>query len=53
MIFRSQRLIQAGKAVGVDFTYKCTRFPNTLLAHCALDFALNQDPSGEKQNQVI
>jgi predicted DsbA family dithiol-disulfide isomerase len=32
---------QAGAAVGVDFTGKCDRSPNTLLAHVLMQHALN------------
>ena len=48
----SQRLIGIGKDVGIDFSYKCNRFPNTLVGHCALEFALDKDPSGKIQNQL-
>lgn len=48
----SRRLISIGQAVGIDFTYKCNRFPYTLVAHCALEFALEKDPSGLVQNQL-
>lgn len=41
----------AGLSVGIDFTGKCDRTPNTLLGHALLDFAL--ETSGpEKQNEV-
>lgn len=48
----SVRLINIGKQVGIDFTYKLNRFPNTLLGHCALEYALMKDPSGNLQNDL-
>lgn len=48
----SQRLINIGKQVGIDFSYKSDRFPNTLLCHCALEYALEKDPSGKIQNDL-
>lgn len=48
----SQRLIGIGKEVGIDFSYKSTRFPNTILGHCALEYALEKDPSGKLQNDL-
>jgi len=33
------RMKAAGASVGIDFTGKCDRSPNTLLAHCLLDYA--------------
>jgi len=51
-MFRSRRLIQIGKDVGIDFAYKAKKFPNTLVAHCALEYALSQDSSGKLQNTV-
>eukprot|EP00286_Rhodomonas_abbreviata_P025878 CAMPEP_0181313166 /NCGR_PEP_ID=MMETSP1101-20121128/14103_1 /TAXON_ID=46948 /ORGANISM="Rhodomonas abbreviata, Strain Caron Lab Isolate" /LENGTH=216 /DNA_ID=CAMNT_0023420101 /DNA_START=233 /DNA_END=883 /DNA_ORIENTATION=+ len=35
------RLKQAGQSVGIDFTGKCDRAPNTLLAHCLMKYALD------------
>lgn len=41
----------AGEAVGIDFTGKTDRSPNTLVAHALLEYALeNHGP--EKQNEV-
>lgn len=48
----SQRLIRIGKAVGIDFTYKSKKFPYTVLGHCALEYALEKDPSGDIQNRL-
>lgn len=48
----AQRLRRVGQDVGIDFSYKSTRFPNTVPAHCALEYALHQDPSGRKQNEL-
>lgn len=48
----SQRLINIGKQVGIDFSYKSDRFPNTMLSHCALEYALEQDPAGKIQNEL-
>lgn len=44
------RMKQAGAAVGIDFTGKCDRYPNTVLAHCLLEFAAQK--SWTVQNQV-
>jgi len=41
----------AGSSVGIDFTGKCNRTPNTLLAHALLEFALEKHGS-TKQNEV-
>ncbi|CAK8695662.1 unnamed protein product [Clavelina lepadiformis] len=46
----AQRLINVGRSVGVEFAYKAKRFPNTIIGHCALEYALLQDPTGHKQN---
>jgi len=48
----SQALIATGQSVGIDFTYKSTRFPNTLAGHCALEYALKQDPNGTIQSKL-
>jgi len=48
----SQRLIKAGQEVGIDFSYKSDKFPNTVPGHCALDYAFQQDSSGIKQNEL-
>jgi predicted DsbA family dithiol-disulfide isomerase len=45
------RMKQIGVDVGIDFTGKCDRSPNTVLAHCLLDFALSSD-GPKKQNEV-
>ncbi|KAL5004386.1 hypothetical protein ScPMuIL_017842 [Solemya velum] len=42
-------LQKAGTKVGIDFTYKSTRFPNTLLSHALLDYAKDDVT---KQNHV-
>jgi len=41
----------AGMAVGIDFTGKTDRSPNTLIAHTLLDYTLEKYGS-EKQNEV-
>ena len=46
-----QRLKTAGSAVGIDFTGKTDRSPNTLLSHVLLDYTLKEYGS-EKQNEV-
>uniref|UniRef100_H2YG92 DSBA-like thioredoxin domain-containing protein n=1 Tax=Ciona savignyi TaxID=51511 RepID=H2YG92_CIOSA len=48
----AQRLINAGRRVGIDFAFKLPRYPNTLMGHCALEFALEQDPTGAIQNEL-
>lgn len=45
------RLKAAGAAVGIDFTGKTDRSPNTLLSHLLLDYAL-EEHGWEKQNEV-
>lgn len=45
------RMQSAGAAVGIDFTGKCDRVPNTLLAHCLLDYVLEAHGAA-KQNEV-
>jgi len=41
----------AGASVGIDFTGKCDRAPNTLLSHALLEFTLTKYGS-VKQNEV-
>lgn len=48
----SQRLIAVGRENGINFTYKSAKFPNTVQSHCSLEYALEKDPSGKKQNQL-
>ena len=45
------RLKSAGQAVGIDFTGKCDRYPNTLRAHALLEYASELD-GGQKQNDL-
>jgi len=45
------RMKSAGASVGIDFTGKCDRTPNTLLAHVLLEFTLKKYGS-VKQNEV-
>lgn len=45
------RLKQAGEAVGIDFTGKADRYPNTVQAHALLEFA--KEKSHELQNQLM
>ena len=45
------RLKSVGSEVGIDFTYKAERFPNTLRAHALLEYAKQVD-GGSKQNDV-
>lgn len=44
------RLKQAGAEVGIDFTGKCDRYPNTVPAHTLLEYAKTVDP--ELQNNL-
>lgn len=48
----SQRLIAIGRENGINFTYKSAKFPNTVQSHCSLEYALEKDPTGKKQNQL-
>ena len=43
----SPRLKAAGESVGIDFTGATDRYPNSLLAHVALDFALRLEDEGK------
>mmetsp|Transcript_11840 Transcript_11840/g.13417 ORF Transcript_11840/g.13417 Transcript_11840/m.13417 type:complete len:161 (-) Transcript_11840:431-913(-) len=45
------RMKSAGASVGIDFTGKCDRTPNTLLAHVLLEFVL-QKYGSVKQNEI-
>lgn len=45
------RMKAAGEAVGINFTGKCDKSPNTLLAHCLLEYVLEKYGS-TKQNEV-
>jgi len=48
----AQRLVATGRSVGVEFSHKSLRLPYTISGHCALEYALLQDPSGQKQNEL-
>lgn len=48
---RVQALLQTGKAVGIDFTYKCPVFPSTLKSHALMDYAKEKN-GGIHQNDV-
>lgn len=48
---KSGRLWEAGQSVGIDFTNKCPRFPNTLRGHALLEYAKEID-GGSKQNDL-
>lgn len=41
----------AGKAVGIDFTGRCDRTPNTLLAHCLLSYC-GKEKGTAAQNEL-
>ena len=43
------RLKQAGSSVGIDFTGKCDRAPNTTQAHALLEFALQSEEAGGEE----
>jgi len=45
----SPRLKAAGASVGIDFTGNCDRYPNSLIAHCALDYALELEKQGKAE----
>jgi len=47
----SPSLKGAGEAVGIDFTGKCHRYPNTIRAHALLEYAAEVD-GGRKQNEL-
>jgi len=44
------RLKQAGEAVGIDFTGKCPRYPNTLAAHALIESVIDDTV---KQNALM
>ena len=46
------RLKAVGQAVGIEFTGKCDRYPNTLRAHALLEYASEVD-GGRKQNDLM
>lgn len=46
-----ERLKAAGAAVGIDFTGKTDRYPNSVLAHTLLDYALTA-AGPQKQHQL-
>ena len=47
----SPRLKSAGQSVGIDFTGKCDRAPNTLKAHALLEYAKTTN-GGALQNDL-
>merc|ERR1712125_284423 len=44
------RMKAAGKAVGINFTGKCDKSPNTMLAHCLLEYVLEKYGSAAQNN---
>ena len=48
---RVKGLQKEGVEVGIDFTGKCDRLPNTLQAHALLEYAKEHD-GGSKQNEM-
>lgn len=46
-----RRLKEAGSSIGLDFTYKCPVFPNTIKPHALLEYAKEKE-NGQKQNEV-
>ena len=49
---KTGHLYKAGESVGIDFTGKCERFPNTLIGHQMLEYSKMLDPTMKIQNQV-
>ena len=47
-----QNLVKAGMGVGLEFTTKSDRFPNTLPAHAVLEHTLEKY-GADKQNQLV
>ncbi|CAH1245343.1 Hypp7466 [Branchiostoma lanceolatum] len=48
----SDHLKAAGQSVGIDFTGKCPRFPNTIQAHCLLEHAGKVPDGGKTQDKL-
>jgi len=51
-ISKTGNLYQAGQSVGIDFTGKCQKFPNTIVGHAMLQYCKTVDSSMSIQNQV-
>ncbi|KAF6026581.1 hypothetical protein EB796_015111 [Bugula neritina] len=51
-IDKTGHLYLAGKSVGIEFTGKCKRFPNTILGHTMLEYAKSLDPTRRIQNEA-
>lgn len=49
---KTGHLYLAGKSVGIEFTGKCKRFPNTILGHTMLEYAKSLDPTRRIQNEA-
>jgi len=49
----SPRLKQVGEAVGIDFTGKTDRYPNSIAAHTLLDYVGKNDPTKQHQLQEV
>ena len=49
--FRVQQLKQAGLRVGIDFTNKSGRFPNTIKSHALLEYSKDKN-GGTKHNEI-
>lgn len=47
------RLKQAGESVGVDFTGKCDRYPNTVRSHILTDMALETGKQDELATHLL
>jgi len=47
------RMKAAGEAVGITFTGKCDRYPNSLAAHALLKYAAKVSPSKQSELQEV
>lgn len=52
IISKTGNLYRAGQSVGIDFTGKCQKFPNTIVGHAMLQYCKTVDSSMSIQNQV-
>lgn len=43
--------VTQGKQFGIDFTFKCPRYPNTIRSHALLEFAKDKGDF-DKQNEI-
>ncbi|XP_067930087.1 uncharacterized protein [Watersipora subatra] len=52
-ISKTGQLYKLGESVGIDFTGKAQRFPNTLIGHQMMEYCKSLDPTRKLQSQVV